>query len=35
MPGKRVKHRHRLVEHEQARPPGQRQGERELGLLAT
>ena len=31
--GDRVEHRHRLIEHEEARVAGQRQGQRELGLL--
>jgi hypothetical protein len=35
VPGDRVEHRHRLVEHQQPRPPGQRQRQRELGLLAV
>jgi hypothetical protein len=33
--GNRVEHRHRLVQHEQPRPPGQRQGHRELRPLAA
>jgi hypothetical protein len=33
--GDRVQHRHRLIQHEQPRPPGQRQGQRELRLLAA
>ena len=35
MPGNRVQHRHRLVQQQQPRPPGQRQGQRELRLLAA
>ncbi len=35
VPGERVEHRHRLIEHQQPRPPGQRQGQRELRLLAA
>ena len=31
--GDRVEHCHRLIEHEEARAAGQRQGQRELGLL--
>ena len=34
MPGDRVEHRHRLIQHQQPRPAGQRQGQRELRLLA-
>ena len=33
--GKRIEHRHRLVEHEKLRPSRQRQRQRELGLLAA
>ena len=33
VPGQRVERRHRLVQHEKARPPAQRQGQRQLGLL--
>ena len=33
--GERVEHGHRLVEHEELRPPRQRQRQRELGLLAA
>ena len=35
VPGHRVQHRHRLIQHQQPRPPGQRQGQRELRLLAA
>ena len=35
MPGNRVEHRDRLVQHEQPRPPGQRQGQGELRLLTA
>jgi len=33
--GERIEHRHRLVEHEELRPASQRQGQRDLGLLAA
>jgi DNA-binding response OmpR family regulator len=33
VPGDRIEHRHRLVQHQQPRPAGQRQGQRELSLL--
>jgi hypothetical protein len=35
VPGQRVEVRQRFVQHEQARPPSQRQGQRELRLLAA
>ena len=33
VPGDRVEHRHRLVQHQQPLAPGQRQGQRDLCLL--
>ena len=33
--GDRVEHRYRLIQHEQPRPPRQRQAQRELRLLAS
>jgi signal transduction histidine kinase len=35
VPGDRVEHRHRLVQHQQPRTAGQCQGQRQLGLLAA
>ena len=34
-PGDRIEHRHRLIQHQQPRQAGQRQGQRQLGLLAA
>jgi hypothetical protein len=35
VPGQRVEHGQRLIQHQQLRVPGHRQGERQLGLLAA